>query len=184
MRRYVQNANGGISKKMNKWDYMYMEMAERAAQESKCAARKVGCLIVKDSNILAVGINGTMPGETNCCDLFEKRYGFWYHKHENGELEPDDTHEAHHQWSLVHEIHAEMNAMAKAHKNGVSVEGATIYVNYSPCFNCAKQLIVHGIKRVVFREIYDGLFSTSSKTGVRHLLAENGVELERWETEK
>ncbi|QXN70143.1 putative dCMP deaminase [Bacillus phage vB_BspM_Internexus] len=155
----------------NKWDLMYMDIAKRVAIESKCAAKQVGCIIEKDTNILAVGINGTASGKENCCDKFMKRDGKWYKKHSTlgkgmknifdpwgWELCEDQ--EEHHKWSLIHEIHAEMNAIAKAHKNGVSIEGATAYITYSPCFNCAKQLITHGIKHIVFDKEYDGFNET------------------------
>ncbi len=37
-------------------------------------------------------------------------------------------------------IHAEANAIIQAARNGVMIDGATIYVTASPCWNCFKQL--------------------------------------------
>jgi dCMP deaminase len=142
---------------LSNWDRMYMDMTMRVSWESKCSAKKVGCLLVKDNNILAVGINGTFSGAKNCCDKFVKRSdGVWLEYREDDIYECEDQ-EAHHKWSLINEVHAEMNAIAKAHKNGVSVEGATAYVTHSPCFNCAKELYTHGIKRIIFIQSYDDI---------------------------
>jgi len=51
-------------------------------------------------------------------------------------------------------IHAEMNALMFAAKQGISTNGATMYVTHSPCINCAKHIIQAGIKRVVYSEEY------------------------------
>ena len=49
-------------------------------------------------------------------------------------------------------IHAEMNAIYNATYNGVSLDGATLYVHGLPCCaNCALGIIQVGIKRVVMR---------------------------------
>ena len=55
---------------MNNWDETYIKIADEYAKHSKCAARKVACVLVKDNNIIGVGVNGTLSGKTNCCDKF------------------------------------------------------------------------------------------------------------------
>ena len=50
--------------------------------------------------------------------------------------------------------HAEQNAIAQAAANGVSCEGATLYVMCQPCNACAKIIINSGIKRVVYEGDY------------------------------
>jgi len=47
-----------------------------------------------------------------------------------------------------------INAIAFAAKNGISVEGATLYCSYSPCINCAKVIVNSGIKEVVYELEY------------------------------
>jgi dCMP deaminase len=142
---------------VTEWDRFYMEIAEKMATKSKCSAKHVGCLLVRDSNILSIGINGTFPGAINCCDKFFKKEGIWYERREDDIYECEDQ-EAHFKWSLVHEVHAEMNAIAKANKNGVNVEGATAYVTHSPCYNCAKNLYTFGIKTIFYRTAYDDIY--------------------------
>ena len=51
-------------------------------------------------------------------------------------------------------IHAELNCILKAAKEGVSVEDATIYTTLSPCVPCAAMLINAGIKELVWQETY------------------------------
>ena len=53
-------------------------------------------------------------------------------------------------------IHAEANAIIQAAKNGVMIDGATIYVTASPCWNCFKQIAnaghaPHRLRRVLSR---------------------------------
>ena len=51
-------------------------------------------------------------------------------------------------------VHAEMNVIYNATYNGVSLDGATLYVTGLPvCSECAKGIIQVGIKRVVMDEI-------------------------------
>lgn len=51
-------------------------------------------------------------------------------------------------------VHAEMNAICDAAKQGRQIKGATIYVTTFPCHNCAKHIVASGIERVVFIEPY------------------------------
>jgi len=51
-------------------------------------------------------------------------------------------------------IHSEMNALMFAAKQGISTEGATMYITHSPCINCAKHILQAGIKRVVYEKDY------------------------------
>jgi deoxycytidylate deaminase len=51
-------------------------------------------------------------------------------------------------------VHAEMESLLQAARNGVSVRGATLYTTTFPCHNCAKHIVASGIKEVVFIEPY------------------------------
>lgn len=46
----------------------FMKIAYDIANESKAIKRKVGAIIVKDNNIIAVGYNGTPSGFDNKCE--------------------------------------------------------------------------------------------------------------------
>jgi len=125
-------------------DLMMMYITEVVAKQSHCQRLQVGALIVKESRILSMGYNGTAPGLINCDDVFS----------DEDKKDKDFSHD-HHQWSDIHEQHAEQNAISWAAKNGIAIEGATIYTKYSPCRHCTKVILASGLKRVVFLIEYD-----------------------------
>ncbi|MBL0686822.1 MAG: dCMP deaminase [Sulfurospirillum sp.] len=114
-------------------DRNFINIALEIASASKCVSKKVGAVIVKNGRILSTGYNGTPTGHINCCD-------YWDNKDDN----------EHHEWSKMYEIHAEMNAIIWAAREGISIQGATMYVTLEPCGDCSKNIIASGIKRVVY----------------------------------
>jgi dCMP deaminase len=114
--------------KTNKWDKIYMGVAELISSASYCNIKKVGAIIVKDNSIISFGYNGTPSGFENNCE-------------DNGETK-----------SIV--LHAESNAISKCAMSVQSTFGASIYCTLSPCQECAKLIIQSGIKKVVYRELY------------------------------
>lgn len=111
-----------------------MATALRAAQNSVCLRQKVGCVIVKDNNILAIGWNGTPSGfSTNLCEIVNAQ----------GELETSP-------WTL----HAEANAIAKCARLGISCDGADAYITIPPCGKCSSLLKQSGIVRVFYQDEY------------------------------
>jgi dCMP deaminase len=114
-------------------DKTYMRMAEELAELSYAERRKVGCLIVKDTQIISEGFNGTPAGFNNSCE---------YHNH----LEE--------MYTKPEVLHAESNAITKLARSTNSSSQSTLYVTLAPCFECAKLIIQAGIKRVVYTEEY------------------------------
>ena len=51
-------------------------------------------------------------------------------------------------------IHAEMNIFAKCARQGISTDGAVLFVTLSPCFECSKLIIQGGIKEVIYLDEY------------------------------
>ncbi|QHJ78827.1 MAG: hypothetical protein [Caudoviricetes sp.] len=122
-----------------------MQLAYIVAQESKCVSWKVGAIISKDERIISTGYNGTPAGQPNCRDVAEDKG--WID--DTGRMKCECGHE-HTSWSKSNEIHAELNAILYAAKRGISVEGATMYVNVSPCGDCAKAIAQSGIRKLVY----------------------------------
>ena len=120
-------------------DAYFMGIAELTASLSRCVRLHVGAVIALDERPIATGYNGTVSGEPNCEDAF--RDGAF-------------TMEQHHDWSNVHEIHAEMNAVAFAARSGIALEGCTMYVTHQPCDQCLKNLYQCGIRRIVYKNPY------------------------------
>ena len=115
----------------------FMKHAALVASNSKCVSKHVGAIIVKDDRIISIGYNGTPPDMPNCNEVFDENN---FNKQE------------HREWSIANEIHAEMNALMFAAKNGESVDGCDMYVTLHPCNNCLKNITMSGIKNVYYFE--------------------------------
>lgn len=112
----------------NKYDKMYMDIALRAARESKCPRTHTGCCFLLESGVISIGFNGKEPGGPNEWD--------WT---------PDGDNEV---------IHAEEQCIRKLLAEGLSAKNATVYLTLSPCLSCAKLLTGAKVKRVVYLEAY------------------------------
>ncbi len=139
-------------------DKNFINIAKEIASASKCVSKQVGAVIVKDGRILSTGYNGTPAGYTNCCEHWDNEYT-----------------KEHHDWSKTYEIHAEMNALIWAAREGISIKNATIYVTLEPCSECSKNLIASGIKRIVYETAYE---HTNSEI-VSKFLKDNNVSIEQ-----
>jgi dCMP deaminase len=127
----------------NDLDMLYMDIAARVALMSHAERTKVGCVIVKGDNILAMGWNGMPSGFSNSCEMPKQVYT-------NGKTYIDYV-------TMPEVLHAESNAIAKLARSTVSSVGSTAYVTLSPCMDCAKQLYQAGITRLVYRDEYRDL---------------------------
>lgn len=113
----------------NRHAIAHMQSALVYAHLSHCERLKVGCVIVKDDEILSNGWNGTPPGWDNCCE---------------------DEHNV----SKPEVRHAEYNAIMKLTRSTRSGEGASVFVTVSPCFVCADMLVSMKVKEVYYIESY------------------------------
>jgi dCMP deaminase len=139
------------------WDVRMLKSAEVFRDLSHCAALGVVCLLEKDGAIISTGINGTLPGMTNCDDIFKKINGKWHKVAESRGMvswKPCEDQHEHKHWSKKNEVHAEINAIGAAAKAGRSTEGATAYLTHSPCNACVLALATAGITRVVYTRLY------------------------------
>jgi deoxycytidylate deaminase len=57
-------------------------------------------------------------------------------------------------------VHAEMEAIISAARNGISIRGSTLYSTTYPCHNCAKHIVAAGITRVKYIEPYPKSYAT------------------------
>lgn len=152
---------------------LFIKMADLVAEQSTCCRLHVGAVLVKDSRVISIGFNGTAAGQTHCEDYFHNLYQEQYKSHFSSyeEFAGSRTfYDLHGKFSIDNELHAEQNAIAFAAKNGISTEGGTIYVTWSPCVHCAKVIISAGIKKVFFKNLYD-----RSQEGI-YFLQRNGLE--------
>lgn len=110
---------------------MLIRIAQIVAERATCGRKSVGAVIAREGRILSTGYNGPAAGMPHCssdtCTFTQP---------------------------CVRSIHAEANAIAFAAKNGVSLEGSTLYLTLSPCVSCAQLIANSGIERVVFEHRY------------------------------
>src|SRR5579875_431872 len=138
-RRTVQDPP--MSSERPSWDQYFLTITRQVAERSTCLRAKVGAVIVRDRNILATGYNGAPAGLPHCTDVGCLIYTS---QTPTGEIEEN----------CFRTIHAEINAIAQAAKNGVSIRGADIYITHTPCIHCLKVLINTGIRRVFYEREY------------------------------
>ena len=134
--------------KRKSWDHYFMDIATTVATRGTCDRKRVGAVIVRHKTILSTGYNGSVRGQPHCDDVG--------HEMENG--------------GCIRVVHSEANAISQAARNGVNIDGATIYVILSPCRNCFKLIANAGIKRIVYKEPYRDEWSI-------RVAAEVGLEL-------
>jgi len=114
------------------WDQYFMDIAAQVATRATCDRKHVGAVIVRDRTILSTGYNGSIRGMPHCDEVG--------HMMENGHC--------------VATVHAEANAILQAAKNGVRIDGATLYTTASPCWPCFKLIANSGCVRIVYGEFY------------------------------
>ena len=155
----------------------YMDLALRVAEMSYAVRRKVGCVIVKDDNILSFGWNGMPAGMDNVCeykqyDLSRDFNGNHFPDHEEEYPFINDKKERYKLVTNIEVSHAEENAIAKIARSNQSSHGATAYVTLEPCMHCAKLIYSAGIEQVYIRELY------TDHTGADYLIS-CGVNVNR-----
>jgi len=114
------------------WDQYFMDIAHQVATRATCDRKHVGAVLVRDRTILSTGYNGSIRGMPHCDEVG--------HMMENGHC--------------VATVHAEANAILQAAKNGVRIDGATLYTTASPCWPCFKLVANSGCVRIVYGEFY------------------------------
>lgn len=114
----------------SKFIFAHMAAAKVYAGLSTCVNAKVGCVLVKNGTPIAIGYNGTKPGQCNCC-------------------EDPTTGRTH-----AGVRHAEVNALNKLWTSKESADGAVAFVSLSPCADCAQDLHHAGIRTIVFGDCY------------------------------
>lgn len=118
------------------WHKYFVQLATVVATRSKDPSTKVGCVLVgPDHEVLSTGFNGFPRGVREVI---------------NGLTDLDPV-----RWErptkYLYVEHAERNAIYNAARHGVSLRGATAYMNFAPypCTDCARALIQSGIHAIV-----------------------------------
>jgi dCMP deaminase len=143
------------------WDEYFMGLAIMASTRASCRHVRAGSVIVLDKRVVGTGYNGVPPGvKKNCIEggCYKEKVGEKYGQSFGS--------------GKCLGVHAEMNALANLSRE--IYQGATLYTTIFPCPGCAKNLIAHNIKRVVYKRGYD-----ASETALsQRLFDEAGVKVE------
>lgn len=115
------------SRQVPAWHDYYLAVCRSVALRSKDPSTQIGCIIVGPAheirstgyNSFPRGINDKVPERLKRPEKY-----LWIE-------------------------HAERNAIYNAARAGTSLQGCTIYVEVTPCMDCARAIVQAGIERVV-----------------------------------
>lgn len=128
----------------NKWDRHFLGLALAHARMSKDPNTKVGSVIVgPDRELISAGFNGFPRGIEDTDERLNDR-----------------------ELKLKLIVHAEMNAVLAAARNGIRLKGCTLYLAATkeetgmvwggpPCCRCTVEVIQSGITEIVSHPIKD-----------------------------
>ncbi|MBX4189905.1 dCMP deaminase family protein [Candidatus Parcubacteria bacterium] len=135
------------------WEEYFLEIAEVVSHRSTCSRAHVGAVLVRDRFIISTGYNGAAKGMPHCDEVGH---------------EIVDGH-------CIRVVHAEANAIIQAARLGKSIEGCTLYLTISPCYDCFKMIVNAGIKKVIYKNFYMSRYDASAK--VLQLAKKAGVTI-------
>jgi dCMP deaminase len=140
------------------WDEYFLGIVEAVSRRSTCLRGKPGCVITRDNVLLSTGYAGAPSGAQQCDEV--------------GCLVEEVKHaDGHVSMHCKRTVHAEVNAVLQAAKNGTGIDRGTLYCGMCPCRDCARVIVNSGIRRVVVQKDYHE--SAESKA----LFLNAGVEL-------
>ena len=140
---------------MKPYNMRYIDIAKAISQWSKDPSSKIGAVAVGEKGqILAQGYNGFPRGIADTPERYNDR----------------DT-----KYKFV--VHAEMNVIYNASYNGVSLDGADLYIYGLPtCSECPKGIVQVGIKRVIMPNVRYPEFWMKNWKESKKIYDEAGVE--------
>lgn len=101
-----------------------MDVAQLISKRSTCSRLQVGAVLARDGRIISTGYNGAPSGMPHCGHTSD--------------------------FTCTISVHAEVNAIAYAARNGVATNDATLFTTHSPCRACAQLIINAGITTVYY----------------------------------
>ena len=141
-----------------------LDAAQEYADEcSTCNKVKVGSLITTN-NGYGPNICGCNHGVSDCKQNGCRRIRLYGNASKEHRLPSD-----------CDALHSEVDAISKAARAGIKLEGATIYVTRYPCEACARAIAESGIKRVIYGRTesispYTEMILRSANVEVIHIL--------------
>lgn len=117
----------------------YVDIINRIAEQSECASRKVGAIIVKNDSVFGEGWNSP-PKKCKASECLRCS---------------SPAHVSGKDLNLALCAHAESNLIAMCAKEGRATDGAQLWCTTKPCAECAKLIVRSGIGAVYYLHGYD-----------------------------
>ena len=132
-------------------DEYFMDITRVVGEKGTCSRGRSGCVIVRDGKIISTGFVHSPEGSPSC-----------------------DQH-------CMRNCCAELSAICAAARQGIKLDGATLYTKMTPCYvrHCVHLIVSSGIKRVVCEKHYhDAKLSEEvlKNAGVELIYLEDGIE--------
>ncbi len=138
-------------------DAKELSLVREALKEGEKTAdwwRQIGAVLVKEGNILFRAHSRHLPSVQHLAAFGDPRSNFDAGEHQD----------------IYTSIHAEADIVAQAARQGISIDGASLYVSTFPCSNCARLLTEAGIKKIFYAKGY-------SRLDAEELLTNAGIEI-------
>jgi dCMP deaminase len=166
------------------WVEVFSKMCKLLKDRSTCLKYQTSAIVVKGTQILGIGYNGTASKQHECCKVWYDHWDVNYISDKNVNenavkipfnewIKTDQFRDLHSEWSALNEIHAEVNALNWVSKKNID-DTCAIYTYYSPCEQCAKQILSYGIKYIYYCYEYKG--RTGNGLNGLKFLRDNGVK--------
>jgi dCMP deaminase len=141
------------------WDDYFFEVVKAVSKRASCNRGRSGCVIVKDNHILVTGYVGAPPGFSHCDEIgHDLEVRFRVDSNTDLSLAEKFSKVALQENYSVHcirTIHAEENALLQAARQGIALEGSTLYCTMTPCRSCAMRIVRVGILKVFAERKYN-----------------------------
>lgn len=125
--------------KKQKWLKVRLENLAAIRKMSTCLSRTVGAVLLRNNRIISEGFNGAPCGVTECTST-----GFCF----------SASIPSGHGLDRCIAVHAEVNCLLNAARNGVDTKDSVLVCTTKPCLNCLKSLVNGGVRKIFFEEDY------------------------------
>lgn len=142
-----------LSSDYTNYDVRFMRLAREFSTWSKDPKKQIGCVAVRDKQIISQGYNGFPRGIKDDWRIHVRSI------------------------KLPMVVHAELNMVINALNKGVSLQDSTAYIYGLPvCSDCVKPLIQSGVNRIVMCDSTDGNSKTWSFNSETFKLTRNMLD--------
>ena len=152
------------------WNKYFLDMLDAVKSRSSCCRRQVGAILTTVSHeIVTTGYNGTPSGIRNC-DM-------------GGCARCNSDMPSGQGYDLCLCVHAEMNGIYSASKQGKSIEGSIVYVSDKPCLQCTIALVQCRVSTVYYRSDSVGVISPKERRDYEEMVDRSKISFMEYDPE-